>query len=59
MFPATRFRKTLLVIGGSGELGKVITARFAKPLFKRWNVFNVDAVANPDATHNFIVDLEK
>ena len=58
MFPNTRFRKTLLLIGGSGELGRVVTARFAKPLLYRWNVFNIDAVANPEATHNFIVDIE-
>ena len=55
----TPFRKTLLLIGGSGEFGRVVTKRFAKPLVKRWNVFNIDSVANPDATHNFIVDLKQ
>ena len=53
----TRFRKSLLLIGGSGEFGSAVTRRFARPLFKRWNVFNIDSTANADATHNFIVDL--
>lgn len=54
-----RFRKTLLLIGGSGELGQKITKRFAKPMFKKWWVVNIDKVPNPDATLNIIVDLEK
>jgi hypothetical protein len=56
MFPNTRFRRSLVLIGGSGELGKVVTARFTKPLLFRWNVFNIDSVPNPDATTNFIID---
>jgi hypothetical protein len=56
MIPNNRFRKTLLLIGGSGELGRVVTSRFAKtPLF-RWNVFNIDTKPNPDAQRNFLVD---
>ena len=51
-----RFRKSLILIGGSGEFGQKITTRFAKPLLKRWNVVNIDGVANPDATANFIID---
>ena len=57
MFPNHKFRKTLLLIGGSGELGRVVTRRFAKTLLFRWNVFNVDATENPEATKNFIVDV--
>ena len=56
MFPNHRFRKSLILIGGSGEFGKKITARFAKPLLKRWNVFNIDSVPNPDATANFVIE---
>ena len=55
----TRWRKTLLVIGGSGEFGQAVTKRFATPLFKRWNVFNIDVKANPQATYNFVIDLQK
>lgn len=56
MFPNTRFRKTLVLIGGSGELGRIVTKRF-QPLLYRWNVFNIDSVENKDATVNFIVDV--
>lgn len=58
MLPNHKFRKTLLLIGGSGELGRVVTRRFAKTLLFRWNVFNIDATENPDATKNFIVDVQ-
>ena len=51
------FRKTLLLVGGSGELGTKITYRFTQTWLKRWNVFNIDCKPNPLATHNFIVDL--
>lgn len=58
MIPNHRFRKTCILIGGSGELGRVLTKRFAKtPLF-RWNVFNIDTVENPDAQKNFLIDAE-
>lgn len=56
MFPNHRLRKSLIVIGGSGEFGSKITTRFAKPLLKRWNVFNIDSVPNPDATENFVIE---
>ena len=51
-----RFRKSLILIGGSGEFGKKITTRFAKPFFKKWQVFNIDSVENPDATANFVIE---
>jgi hypothetical protein len=57
MLPNHKFRKTLLLIGGSGELGRVVTKRFTKTLLFRWNVFNIDATENPDASKNFIVDV--
>jgi hypothetical protein len=49
MIPNHRFRKTLLLLGGSGELGQEVTKRFAKTPLWRWNVFNVDTKENPDA----------
>lgn len=58
MVPNHRFRKNLLLIGGSSELGRAVTKRFAKTLLYRWNVFNVDAKPNPDAAKNFIVDSD-
>ena len=55
-----RMRKSLLLIGGSGEFGQKITTRFAKPWFKRWQVFCIDSKPNPDATANFVIeDLHK
>lgn len=57
MIPRTRFRKTLLLVGGSGELGKAINYRFSQTWFKRWNVFNIDSTPNPLASHNFLVDF--
>ena len=44
MIPNHRFRKAVLIIGGSTDLGKKLTDHFAKPLLKRWNVFNIDSV---------------
>ena len=49
MIPNHRFRKSVLIIGGSSDLGKKLTDRFAKSWFKRWNVFNIDSVPNPSA----------
>ncbi len=55
-----RMRKSLILIGGNGEFGKRITTRFAKPLFKRWQVFSIDSQENADATANFVIeDLHK
>jgi len=53
----TRFRKTLLLVGGSGEMGQKICSRFTQTYFKKWHVINVDHEENPQATHNFKVDL--
>jgi hypothetical protein len=58
MIPNHRFRKTLLLIGGSGDLGRAVTKRFTKTLLYRWNVFNIDTKPNPDAIKNFIVDAD-
>ena len=56
MLPNHRFRKTLILIGGSSDLGRAVTKRFAKvPLFA-WNVVNIDSVENPDARTNFLID---
>ena len=59
MIPKTPFRKTLLLVGGSGELGSAITYRFSQTWFKRWNVFNIDSKPNPLATYNFIIDFNE
>ena len=59
MFPKTPFRKTLLLVGGSGELGTKLTYRFTQTWLKRWNVFNIDCKPNPYATYNYIVDLNQ
>lgn len=48
--------KALLIIGGSGQFGKEITAKFRSGLFRKWKVFNIDLVENKDAQHNFIID---
>jgi hypothetical protein len=45
------------MIGGSGNLGKETIKRYKKGGYWRgWKVFNIDTVANKDATENFIVD---
>jgi hypothetical protein len=31
----------------------------AAPFLRRWRVFNIDVVPNPQATHNFIIDPTK
>lgn len=51
-----RLRKSLILIGGNGEFGQKITARFAKPLLKRWQVFCIDSKENSDATANFVLE---
>ena len=40
-------------------MGQQLTKRFSKSWFKRWNVFCIDSRENPDAQHNFVVDLER
>jgi nucleoside-diphosphate-sugar epimerase len=50
-------KKCLLIIGGSGQLGQKTVERFAlQQRLKRWKVFNIDAVENPHATENFVID---
>ena len=55
----TRFRKTLLLVGGSGELGSAITKKFSTTRLKKWRVINIDSKPNPLATLNIEVDLKK
>ena len=55
----TRFRKTLLLVGGSGELGSKVSKHFATTKVKRWRVINIDSKPNPHATLNIEVDLKK
>ena len=52
-------KRALLLIGGSGDLGKAITTRFTQTRFKKWRVFNIDYEQNPQATHNFILEKEQ
>jgi nucleoside-diphosphate-sugar epimerase len=51
--------KCLLLIGGSGQLGKEVVTKFRTGLFRKWRVFNIDQVENPEATENFIIDPTK
>ena len=41
--------KALLLIGGSGRLGKEITTKFRTGMFRRWKVFNIDLKENTEA----------
>lgn len=43
----------LLVVGGSGALGKSVVSAFKKI---NWNVTNIDVVNNQDADFNLLVD---
>ena len=43
----------LLVVGGSGALGKSVVSAFKKI---NWNVTNIDVVNNQDADSNLLVD---
>ena len=53
--PNHRFRKNIVLIGGSGDLGRQITDRFTRPLLYKWNVYNIDFVENPMANENFVL----
>ena len=47
----------MLIIGGSGDLGSACVKKFiGGRRLRRWRVFNIDAVANPEATKNFLID---
>ena len=46
--------KNLLIIGGSGQLGKTVLHTF-KTQSPKWNTFNVDFRENSDTTHNFVL----
>lgn len=53
-------KKTLCVIGGSGQLGQSLVKKFrAGGFLRQWKVFNIDLVENPEAQDNFIVDPTK
>ena len=51
--------KCLLLIGGSGQLGREVVQKFTTGMFRRWRVFNVDQEPNDKATENFIIDPTK
>jgi len=53
------FRKTVILIGGSGEMGQTLAKKFGKTWIKKWNVFNIDNVANPDCKINYLIDFNK
>ena len=41
-------KKCLLILGGSGQLGKQTVNKFLKGgIGRKWRVFNVDLVENP------------
>ena len=50
-----RWRKSLVLIGGSSELGEEIAKRFAHSRLKKWEVMNIDETENPKANINFII----
>jgi FlaA1/EpsC-like NDP-sugar epimerase len=49
-------KRSLLLIGGSGDFGSALVKRFIKSRFKKWKVFNIDFKPNENAGHNFILD---
>ena len=53
------YRKTVIIIGGTSEIGCVLTKKFGHSWLKRWNVVNIDSKVNPDAKFNFFIDLNQ
>lgn len=51
--------RNLLIIGGSGNLGKAITERFAKKNLVRWKVLNIDFTENKRATQNIVLKQDQ
>ena len=51
-------KRNLCLIGGSSELGRMITKKFNKSRFNKWRVFNIDFEENTDANKNFILPQE-
>ncbi len=49
------FNRSLILVGGSGELGSALTRKFAYTKTKKWRVFNIDFKENNKATKNFIL----
>jgi NAD(P)-dependent dehydrogenase (short-subunit alcohol dehydrogenase family) len=45
--------KNLLIVGGSGALGKATLSTFKRS--SNWKVFNIDFKANADADYNFTI----
>jgi len=41
--------KALLLIGGSGQLGREVVHKFRTGLFRKWKVFNIDLEDNLEA----------
>ncbi|CDW77303.1 dihydropteridine reductase [Stylonychia lemnae] len=50
-----RWRKSLILVGGSSELGEEIAKRFAHSRFRKWEVINIDETANSKATKSIIL----
>ena len=51
--------KCVLIMGGSGQLGRETVKAFRTGRFRRWKVFNIDTVENEEAQKNFIIDTSK
>ena len=50
-------KKCVLVMGGSGQLGKATVNSFVTGWPRRkWKVFNIDTKPNPQAHFNFVID---
>ena len=52
------YSRSLLLIGGSSELGEAIIKKFAYTRLMWWKVYNVDFKEAPKATMNFILPKE-
>lgn len=47
--------KNVLIIGGSGQLGRTVLTTF-KTKSPKWNTFNIDFSDNKEATDNYKID---
>ena len=52
--------KKVIVLGGSGHLGRPLVKHFREGrFFKRWDVFNIDLEENEEANKNHLIDPSK
>ena len=53
------FQKTVILIGGNGEYGRLLTKKFSETWIKRWKVMSIDSDSNPGAYYNFEMDIDQ